>query len=1129
MDSAPDILNLFVEPTGEMIYFLAVIAISQASLFMALGQRLRGEEEVAAGRYTLLLTFTMLSWLAMGVGGLVALITDTADEAILPPLERAVNMLVITFVGAALLTADRRDKDRTVWRVVGALALITIAAYAYTAARWIDLVDRHDFNEHVLGYVWTFVPGLMLVLAIGLLFSRYKDTADIPLKLIFFVVLLLGYTYTIARMSTDDLDGHTSGALRLGFLVAMPIVTVVIYRLVLERLTMAIDEVAQYAEAVSRPQRAVRTTEPLTPPEPVRERPRRSALSQPPGAESMALLRAIGIMLERQEPDQIPRQIAIAIATVLKADVVVLASYEDDNWADVLAAYDLIQERLIPGLALNLEEQPTLVGALENREQRALVPDRNVEELVDLYTRLDIAQLGPAYIQPLMRSGEIIGVAIVGMPYTNRDLSEHETTLVEGLAPVAARLLALSRSALTLPGESEGRAIQAIVSEAGEDKLDKQAVLAVRQEMQASLELAQEQISELSRMVRDLQVELDYERSRLALLLEDGDQAMSITQRIEVLAQERHELSSEREALARALQEAQATLVSATADEDQDVYSTMFEGLRRERDELQVQKSKLERQLQEIRTARQAAVPGALGEMLEELGADKARLAAERDVLQTELDNVQSQLRGLGIEGGPLAVAKALGQLTEERTYYKQQAEKIAKERDLLIAERRRLEDQLAREAERETKISSLEADLRRLATDREALTSQRDSMRAERDELLKAREQWYDQRTRLIAEATVLHGEMEDVLYDLNKSKAATQYLNSQLHALEAERDRLVAESGALKTERDQLLARAEGDRERLAQLGADGVGALQEMITSLTEERESLENELDQVRRELERLDYQPQPVPSSSMQQVHAVVPDNADVILSIAQELRTPMSSIMGYTDLLLSESGGILGALQRQFVQRVQANNDRLAHLINDLVQITQLDAEGFKLEPVTVDMMGVIEDSITAAGNQFREKDITLHMNLADALPSLRVDPDAMQQVMMQLLSNAYLASPVMGEVIVEARYAPNFVPPATGAAHEQRDPADVILVSITDQGGGVPPEDQRRVFGRLYRADNPLIEGLGDTGVGLSIAKALVEAHDGAIWLESTPGKGSTFHFILPLAPDHAALEEAS
>ena len=130
--------------------------------------------------------------------------------------------------------------------------------------------------------------------------------------------------------------------------------------------------------------------------------------------------------------------------------------------------------------------------------------------------------------------------------------------------------------------------------------------------MQASLELAQEQIGELNRMVRDLQVELDYERSRVAQLLEDGHEAMSITQRIEVLSHERMELAAEREQLARALQEAQATLVSATGAGDADVYATMIETLKRERDELQVQRAKLERQLQDIRDAKDAAVPLAL-------------------------------------------------------------------------------------------------------------------------------------------------------------------------------------------------------------------------------------------------------------------------------------------------------------------------------------------------------------------------------------------------------------------------------------------------------------------------------------------------------------------------------------
>lgn len=1122
MDSAPEFLNLFVEPTGELIYFLAVIAISQASMLMALGQRLRGSTERAAGHYALLLTGVLLAWIAMGVGGLYSLITDTPAEAVLPPLERAVNAEVVLLTGAALLAADSNRRESTLWRAIAALSVLLVIGYAITAVQWRDLAATHDFNQHALGFAWTFGPGLLILVLMGLLVTRYSQTADIPLKLIFFAVLLIGYSYTIARMSSDQLTGHTSGALRLAFLTAMPVVTIALYRLVLERLTAAIDEVSEYAEAISRPQAAV------APPE--APRPLGARVRGPDTAESMTLLKAIGLMLEKEDPNQIPRQVASAIASVLKADVAVLLTPDDGHWADVLAAYDHIQQRLIPGLALNLDEQPTVREALAERMQRVLLPDRHMDELVDLYTRLDISQLGPAYIQPLLRSGKVVGVAIVGLPYTNRELTPAEASLLEGLAPVAARLLTLSRAAQRIRLDATDEAIKTIVEDATPEALDAQSVLAARREMQASLELAQEQIAELNRRVRDLQLELDYERSRLAQLLEDGDEAMSITQRIEALSHERLELAAERERLAKALQEAQATLIGAIGAGDTDVYSTMIEALKRERDELQVQKAKLERQLQEIREAKEVAVPVALREMLSELSEDKARLATERDELQRALEEVQAQLRALGIEGGPGALAKTISQLTDERSYYKTRAEKIAKERDLLLAERKKLEDKLAREAEREAQLAALEADLRRLAADREALVKQRDQMRIERDELLKARDQWYDQRARLIAEATAVQGELEDVLFEFNQAQTELKRLHETRAAIEAERDRLLAENTALRTERDQLLARAEGDRELLGQLGTDGVGALKAMIEELTEERQRLEQELIRLRQQLASLEHQQQTRPMASVSgHTQPIAPANAEVILSIAQELRTPMSSILGYTDLLLSESVGILGALQRQFLQRVQANIDRLTHLVNDLISITRLDSQDLRLEPVTIDMLEVIEDAITAASAQFREKGITLHMSLGEALPPLHADRDAMHQVMMQLLSNAYLASPANSEVSIQAHFVPGFVPPPDiGDTSRFNSPADAILVSITDQGGGIPPEDQRRVFGRLYRADNPLIEGIGDTGVGLSIAKALVEAHGGAIWLESIYGQGSTFSFALPLNAQQLSTEEA-
>src|SRR5690606_38112293 len=195
-------------------------------------------------------------------------------------------------------------------------------------------------------------------------------------------------------------------------------------------------------------------------------------------------------------------------------------------------------------------------------------------------------------------------------------------------------------------------------------------------------------------------------------------------------------------------------------------------------------------------------------------------------------------------------------------------------------------------------------------------------------------------------------------------------------------------------------------------------------------------------------------------STTQATKPIAPANSDVIMSIAQELRTPMSSIMGYTDLLLSESVGILGELQRQFLQRVQANIDRLHHLIEDLVHVSALDSEQFKLQTSTIDMLEVIEDAITGAGTQFREKNITLHMRLPDALPPVRADRDAMHQVIIQLLSNAYLASPPQGEVTLTAQEVRGFVPPPSDDLVPTGERVDAIYVVVTDQGCGVPPDE---------------------------------------------------------------------
>jgi signal transduction histidine kinase len=230
------------------------------------------------------------------------------------------------------------------------------------------------------------------------------------------------------------------------------------------------------------------------------------------------------------------------------------------------------------------------------------------------------------------------------------------------------------------------------------------------------------------------------------------------------------------------------------------------------------------------------------------------------------------------------------------------------------------------------------------------------------------------------------------------------------------------------------------------------------------------------------------------------------EQAEVIASIAQELRQPMSSIVGYTDLLLGESVGILGALQRKFVERIKASTERISNLINDLIQITTLETGLDDLKPEPVDLDLIIDNAMSYTSSQVREKNISIHLDLPKKLEPIYADREALQQILIHLLQNAGAASPNEGTVYLRVK------------THSEGG-KDYVLLQVSDTGGGIPPEDLPRVFTRLYRADNVLIQGVGDTGVGLSIAKTLTEAQNGRIWVDTQAGVGSTFSVLLPVA----------
>ncbi len=224
-----------------------------------------------------------------------------------------------------------------------------------------------------------------------------------------------------------------------------------------------------------------------------------------------------------------------------------------------------------------------------------------------------------------------------------------------------------------------------------------------------------------------------------------------------------------------------------------------------------------------------------------------------------------------------------------------------------------------------------------------------------------------------------------------------------------------------------------------------------------------------------------------------------------VASVSQELRTPMTSIIGYADLLLSRTVGSLSEAQTKFMDRIRSNAERIDSLLNDLAGMVVIDSRQLQVEAETMDLTAAIHEASGTMRAQMAEKGQIIELNLDPNLPYVQADPDAVYHILSNLLQNAHRCSPENAHIVLRAE--------RMRAGDDQ-----YAAVSVADVGGGIAPKDYKRVFNRFYRSDSPIVPGLGDPGVNLPIVKVLVEANGGRMWLDSTPGVGSIFTFVLPV-----------
>jgi len=223
--------------------------------------------------------------------------------------------------------------------------------------------------------------------------------------------------------------------------------------------------------------------------------------------------------------------------------------------------------------------------------------------------------------------------------------------------------------------------------------------------------------------------------------------------------------------------------------------------------------------------------------------------------------------------------------------------------------------------------------------------------------------------------------------------------------------------------------------------------------------------------------------------------------SELVATASHELRTPMTSIRGFVDMLLIGTFGEVSEGQREPLRIIKNNVVRLVQLIDELLDMSRMEAGEVRLRREELDVAALLRDVTAMLDGQFRERAIALHLDLQDGLPRVLADRQRIEQVALNLIGNACKYTPRGGQVWVSLRNG-----------------GDELRVDVRDTGVGIAEEAQQHIFTPFYRADNPLRDEVGGTGLGLSITRRLVELHGGRIWFESATERGSTFSFTLPL-----------
>ena len=232
-----------------------------------------------------------------------------------------------------------------------------------------------------------------------------------------------------------------------------------------------------------------------------------------------------------------------------------------------------------------------------------------------------------------------------------------------------------------------------------------------------------------------------------------------------------------------------------------------------------------------------------------------------------------------------------------------------------------------------------------------------------------------------------------------------------------------------------------------------------------------------------------------------EVEAANRNKSEFLANMSHELRTPLNAIIGFSEVLLQRMFGELNERQEEYLRDVLMAGQHLLSLINDVLDLSKVEAGRMELELGTVDVSALVAGATVMIRERANAHGISLAQRLDPNVGNVTADERKVRQVLFNLLSNAIKFTPEGGRIEVSA-------------VRQDRE----VLLAVKDSGAGIAPEDQSRIFEKFEQTTTGRSQE-ASTGLGLTLAKSFIELHGGRIWVESAPGLGSTFTFTLPIA----------